>query len=575
MHSFSLPHKTSWPSFKALNICQFIGAMNDNLYKLLLVYCFIHLEGMKESTRILSFAGAIYVIPFLFLATTAGTLADRYSKRTIIIATRIVEVVALLLGWIALSLHNTELSYLVLLLLACHSSLFAPSKYGIVPEIVAKQDISKANGLLTLCTYTAVIIGTFLASFLTDCTHYDFRIAALFPLLFSSFALFISRNIQKTPPSGSCKKVSPKLVQELLTNIRLIRKTPPLLAAVLGSAFFLFAGSFIQLNIIPFAMECLNLTEVQGGYMFLLTALGIGIGSFLAGRISGKAIEFGLVPFGGFGLAISFFFLFHCSSNLFIVLPLFALMGLFGGFYLVPLDSYIQVASPPTSRGQIVATSNFFGFFGVFLSALLLYVSSNLLDLSPDKTFLLMGCIVLIAIFLLCISFAESIIRFYSFLLSSFVFPSVLRGVKQIPIDQSSFFFVPHSFFPWWPALLGCQRNTIYMISVGKGRPDSFLEKVCHKLLKVQYVDSFDSLYPGRNKAHVIMQSIERGASLAFFASKKDLLEHISCFKEAWKVFFEGKKTSFFQVIIPGRNSHFTENKKSHSSLVVHLSPVD
>lgn len=529
-------------------MCQFIGSMNDNLYKLLLVYCFIHLEGAKESTSLLAVAGGLYVLPFLFLATTAGILADRHSKRTIIIATRLVEVVALLVGVFAFSLQSKFLAYLVLFLLACHSSLFAPSKYGIVPELVDKQDLSKANGLLTLFTYTAIILGTFLASFLTEITGYNFILAALIPLLFSLLSLSISFFIQKTPPSGSRRKMSINILQQLFTNLRIIRKKPPLLTAVIGSAFFLFIGSFVQLNIIPFALKCLHLSEVQGGYMFLLTALGIGIGSFLAGKISGKAIELGLVTFGGLGLVFSFCLLWLFSSHVPTVLVLFTLIGIFGGLYLVPLDSYIQMASPTKVRGQVVATSNFFGFSGVLLSALLLYTTADLLGMTPDTAFFLMGGLVLVSLLFLFFSFSEEVIRFYSFLLSAFAFPTFLQGKDQIPLDRSSFFFAPHSVRAYAPALLGAQRKRIKFFFVECGESSSFLARTLRKLVPVIPIHRLEYAYPSGNQASFIKKSIQQGYSIAFFASKKVLSEHTYGVIKAWKEMLPQQDLSFFLV---------------------------
>ena len=194
--------KTDWSSFHALNHCQFIGSMNDNLFKLLLVYCFIQIEGIAASNWLLSLAGAIYVLPFLLLATTAGTLSDRYAKQSIIFLTRSVEIVALLLGTISFWIGNLPLAFFSLFLLACHSALFGPSKYGIIPELVTKRDISKANGLLTLFTYTAIIVGTFLASFLTEMFNHNFIRSSIPPLLFSCSALIAAFKIRKTPAAG-------------------------------------------------------------------------------------------------------------------------------------------------------------------------------------------------------------------------------------------------------------------------------------------------------------------------------------------------------------------------------------
>ena len=354
--------KDAWSSFRYLNYCQFVGAMNDNTFKLLLAFCFIQLEGAQSSNKILSMAGAIYVLPFILLSTTAGILADRYSKRSIIVYTRLAEVVVILFGVLTFFLQSELFSFLALFFMAAHSAIFGPCKYGIVPEIVSKENISKANGILTSSSYVAIILGTFLASFLADITDRNFVISLALCSLFSITAFLVSLKLQHTPPAGSTKKVTPKLITEMRNNLRIIRREPTLLSAVLGSSFFLFIGSYVQLNMIPYAMNVLHLSDVQGGYMFLLTALGIGIGALCAGKLSGKSVEFGLVPLGGIGMGISCLLLDFYSGSIPTVLVLIFLIGLFGGLYLVPLDSYIQMASPKTLRGQIVATGNVLGF---------------------------------------------------------------------------------------------------------------------------------------------------------------------------------------------------------------------
>ena len=135
-----------------LNGTQFLGAMNDNIFKLLLVFYFIGLEGEAASNVILSSVGALYVLPFLVLSSTAGTMADRFRKRTIIVCVKIVECLVMALGITSFYVGSKLLAFSALFLLACHSAILGPCKYGIVPEVVAKEKISKANGLISSCT---------------------------------------------------------------------------------------------------------------------------------------------------------------------------------------------------------------------------------------------------------------------------------------------------------------------------------------------------------------------------------------------------------------------------------------
>ncbi len=565
---------SNWKSFRFLNICQFIGAMNDNIFKLLLIYFCIMIEGNKASSFTLSLTGGVYVIPFLLLASLSGTAADRFSKRTIIVITRGVEIGIMLLGTVGFYLESPLLAFIALFFLACHSAMFAPCKYGIVPEIVEAEDISRANGLLTSFTYIAIIIGTFLASFLTDITGKNFVLAALFCASCSIVSLYASTRIQKTPPSGSQKKLSAKLISDLIRNLKIIGKEPSLLSAVIGSSFFLFIGSYVQLNMIPFAMKVLHLSDVQGGYMFLLTALGIGTGSYLAGRLSGKAVEFGLVPIGGLGMASSCFLIDYYSESLIHVLILIYLIGVFGGMYLVPLDSYIQVASPKTHRGQVVATTNFFGFFGVLCSAGALYIISDVLQLEPDKGFTFIGMLTVGIVLTISISMSGYIVRFFSFLFSYVLFPAALKGKDAIPIDRPSVFIVPQIFWPWASVLLASQRRRVRLLTMKILDEDPpLLAKIARRLIPILVIQDMKETMPGAEHEELIRHSLERGTSVALFCTKRTLQEQMDEFVTKWAQDPVAKNISFFSITVPEESSADTP-KQGELSLSAHIEEI-
>ena len=521
--------------FGYLNATQFLGAMNDNIFKLLIAYCFIQAEGAKASNSILAAVGALYVVPFLLFSQTAGMMADRFSKRTIIVATKIMEVLVMMLGMLAFSLVSKFLAFAGLFLLASHSAIFGPCKYGIVPEIVPQEEISKANGILTSCTYIAIIIGTFLASFLTEITHRHFIFAVAFCMLFSMMGLFTSLQLKKTPPAGSQRKVTPWFIMELIRSLRVIRQIPSLLTAVIGSAYFLFIGSFIQLNMIPFAINVLGLSDIQGGYLFLLTALGIGAGSLLAGKLSGNAVELGLVPIGGIGMTICCFLLDYFGSNLAFVIPLVVIVGAFGGLYLVPLDSFIQVASPKTYRGQVVAATNFLGFFGVLCSAGVLYLLNVILELPADHGFTVMGGATIFMVTAITLSMSGYVVRFFAFLVSRLIFRVQLKGKEEIPLNRPSFFFVPHSFWPWAMVLLASQRRRIRLFSLDSDPNPSQLARLAKRFLPVLEVDSAHALTPTGAQAELIEHSMQRGTSIAIFCTQKHFDESYELWMREWK----------------------------------------
>lgn len=260
--------KTDYRSFYLLNTTQFLGALNDNIFKLLVIFLFIHIKGAAAAPAILSLAGAIFVIPFLLFSSGAGVLADKISKRTIIVIAKVLELIIMLFAVLAVYLQSEFGAFTCLFCMAAQSALFGPSKYGIIPELIEEKKVSKANGSITSFTYLAIILGTFLASFLTDITNKNFVFVTGFCVLVAIVGVLTSLGIRRTEPQRSTKKINPFFLYEIYQTLRASWKVPHLITAMFSSAFFLFIGSFTQLNIIPFAIQSLGLSEVGGGYLF-------------------------------------------------------------------------------------------------------------------------------------------------------------------------------------------------------------------------------------------------------------------------------------------------------------------
>lgn len=351
------------------------------------------------------------MIPFLLFASFSGTLADRYSKRRIIYFTRFMEILTTSLGVLAFFLSSPFMGYAVLFLLATQSALFSPCKYGIIPEIVPKGQISKCNGIITATTYLAIIIGTFLASFLTEVSDKKFVLTSLVCVGIAIVGLVASFGIEKTQPQSREKKVSTRLFSDIWKSLKEARKERYLLAVIIFGAYFLFMGAYVQLNIIPYAIQALHLTEVHGGYLFLMTAIGIGLGSYLAGRLSGKEVEIGFIPLAALGVGLTLSLLFPFSHHYVPVAIILILLGVCGGFYIVPVDAFIQVASPDQNRGQNVATANFLSFIGVIFASGLLALLGNALNLSAATGFLVVGLITILMGALLLFLFADQVLR--------------------------------------------------------------------------------------------------------------------------------------------------------------------
>ncbi len=518
-------------SFTYLNVTQFLGSLNDNIYKLLIVYFLIQLQGIQFSHFILASTGATFVIPFLLFSALSGTLADRLSKRDIIVTTKILELVIMGLAVCAFAFQSIWGSYFILFLLATQSAIFGPSKYGIVPELVATEKISKANGLMTSLTFLAIILGTFLASFFIQITGRNFIISAIFCTFIALVGLVTSFGIEPTPPAGSEKKIRLFFIKEIYQTFKLARKEIFLLPAMFGAAYFLFVGAFIQLNIIPFAIQCLNLSDIEGGYLFFLTALGIGTGALIAGKVSGRIVELGLVPLGAIGISICAFLLDAFSTHLFAVIPLMIFIGIFGGLFEIPLDSYIQVASPKQSRGQIVAAANFLSFIGVLLASSLIYLNSEIFGIKSDKGFSLIGCFTVLVAIVFTIQFFDYLTRLIASFLSRLHFSTLFIGQENIP-DCPALYVCTHTAWNDTLLLLGSQRRRMRFFIEREQKHYAWMKRI-YRLLRVVFIPDIEPLIQNQECLEAIQKTLKKGISVCIFIRNWDIYTEVEKLHQA------------------------------------------
>ena len=527
--------KWKMSSFTHLNITQFLGALNDNIFRFLLIYYCIDLQGAENSEVILAIAGIVFVIPFLIFSSFSGIIADRFSKSRVIIFCKVLELVVMALGVVAFAFKTIIAAYIILFLMATQSTIFGPSKYGIIPELVRKNKISSANGYLNLFTHTAIIAGTFLASFLTDITNRNFILSAIGCCFVSFLGILSSVKIKKTKPSGEKKKLHPWFIVETYRTLYRIRNETVLLSMFFASSYFMFMGGFIQMNIIPYAMHCLDLTDVQGGYLFLLVAIGIGAGSVLAGKLSGKKVELGLIPLSGLAIAIGFFFLDFYSNRLEYVIPLALLLGLFSGIFVVPINSYIQIVSPKEYRGQILAASYFFTFIGLLLSSAFLYFINQVAGFAPNKSFTILGAVTLLVIVFMTYMLYDYLYRFVGMLFSKCRFKVTVEGRENIPYNKPAIYLCQQK--EWNDVLLfmGTQRERIQFFSEKNFEDESWMKKL-YNIFRIIQIPSIDSLKNNEYRCKQIEKSLNKGLSICILTeedpSNPNEMKKVQCFFE-------------------------------------------
>ena len=438
-------------SFRRLNLVQALGALNDNLIKLIIVFYLIGRYGREEAGTIAALGSAAFVAPFLLFSALAGSLADRLPKGRIVVGVKVLEVGIALLAVTGLFLASAPLLYGAVFLLGTHSALFAPAKYGVVPELVPREGLSKANSLLEMASFLAIVGGTALAPFLVQLAGGRHGVALMAGIAIAAAGLAIARTLPPTEAVAPARAIS-FLPISYWRTLRSLAGDGYLLLAVIGAAYFLFVGAFCQLNLLPYGMKLLALSEEQSGYLFLAAAIGIGAGSLWAGRLSGRTVEFGVVPIGAVGLTLCSFALASAPANLVTVLAIVAMFGVSAGLFIVPLQSFIQLRAPADRRGEILAASSFLSWVGVLMASGLLWTLSGPLGFSPGACFTVLGAITLVLTAVTLRVLPAFLLRFIALAVMRIRYRVTTIDDRHVPVEGGALLVANH--VSWLDALI-------------------------------------------------------------------------------------------------------------------------
>ena len=397
-------NRTHKKSFWALMVTQFFGAFNDNVLKVLVtvkIIEWVHNVNMQE--QLVALSGAVFVAPFLIFSMIAGRIADRAGKPKVMVATKYWELFVVTAAVLSLWAHSLPAMLFALFMLSMQAAFFSPSKYGILPELMGEEDISRANGWLNIGTFTAILIGTVVGGFLSTTP-----VGAGATMLAASLAgLVASFSIEPLPPAKPQEPLLWNPMRDLAANWKLITRDRLLQLGTIAVNYFWFLGAVLQLNIFLYASEMMHTSPKSSGMLLIPVILGIGIGSFLAGAFSGKHIELGLVPWGLLGMSLFSLDLgwaHHSMTRL--VFDLF-MVGFSAGFYEIPLTALVQWRSPSGERGRILATVNFFSFVAILGASGVLWILNTFFDLNPAQVFGVLGSASLLGTLIFLIRFPE------------------------------------------------------------------------------------------------------------------------------------------------------------------------
>ena len=362
--------------FAAMAGAYFFGVFNDNFYK----QAVLILAVAAGRSSFQGLVVAVFTCPFLVLAAPAGWVADRFSKRSVVITAKWVELAAMALGAVALCTGRWGLILVMLGIMGSQAAFFSPALNGSLPECFPEREITRANGVLRMLVTLGILSGIALAGFTLDLQGSGFLgigkgllVLAAGVLLVALAGLLVSYGVPRRPAADPLAAFPWKGPLVTLRDLRLIGADPMLTMAVAACVFIWFAGSLQVLLINPLGLQQLGASKSLTSALIVAQLLGIGAGGLLCARwakgprwhrlLAPSGLAMGLVM-----LAMPLVPRLSAAAQLPSCFLLMALVGVFGGLFLIPVESFIQTRPEPGRRGAVLAAANFVEFAGILLS---------------------------------------------------------------------------------------------------------------------------------------------------------------------------------------------------------------
>ena len=438
----------SLKGFWSLIATQFQGAFSDMVYKTLLTLVAMSTaaDAGQGNTRV-SQINALFIIPFLLFSMYGGFLADRFSKRSVTTGTKLLEVAIMLLATLAAWMGSLDLGMVALFLLGTQAALFGPAKYGILPELLTEKRLSWGNGILEMTTFLSIILGTVVGGLLAEGLRGRLYVAGVLLVGLALAGIVSSLNITQLAPANPQARFRLNFVSDIVRTVAIARKDRVLWLAVAGSIYFWFLGLLLQTNILFFGKNVLGVPEARIGYLLAALAVGIGLGSYVAGIVSGRKIEYGLIPLGSIGISVFLLTLALPGWTFWSAAGLLAALGFSAGFFIVPLNALLQHRPAPEVKGSVIAMANLMTFVGMLVATGFYWVLSSFVHLTPLQIFLTSSLLTVIATVYVCWLQPDSLMRLVLWLLTHSVYRIRVIGQENIPERSGALFVSNHMSF--------------------------------------------------------------------------------------------------------------------------------
>ncbi len=445
-------------------VVQCLGAFNDNVFRNATIVLITSQLGLSLAQQGLytNLAPALFILPFFLFSALAGQFAEKYEKTRLIRFVKLFEILAMAVAAWGFYAHHATLLLVVLFLMGMHSTMFGPIKYSILPQALEPRELVGGNGLVETGTALSILFGMMLGGSLMLVPDRGPALASIAVLVIALVGYAASRAIPPAPATAPELKINWNIASETLRLLKLCTKQRAVFNSILGISWFWFLGTALTAQLPVYAE-----TNLGGGSALFLLSLGVfsigtGIGSLLCEKLSGRTVEIGLVPLGAFG--VSGFLLdlhfarpgdavlhgldvaafLYAPGSLRVLGDLLGI-GMFGGFFLVPLFALVQNRTPRSELSRVIAGNNVLNAGFIVAAAVSGLAASRWLHWSIPQFFLALAIantVVALYIFTLV---PEFLMRLLSWLLVRTLYKLRVHGIDEhIPSDGAALVVCNH-----------------------------------------------------------------------------------------------------------------------------------
>jgi 1-acyl-sn-glycerol-3-phosphate acyltransferase len=419
----------------------------------------------EEAEQVSQLATALFIAPYFFFSATAGQLAEKMEKGRLIQLTKLFEIAIIGVATLGFYLHSLPFLLTALTMLGLQATLFGPVKYAILPQVLRSEELVGGNGLVEMGTYVAILVGEIAGAQLVAIEDRGPFLVSTLMLAFAVFGYLAARAIPPVPSKVPDLPIGINVFAETWRVMRFALEVRAVWLSILGISWFWLFGALLMIQLPVFVSSVLGGATSVFTLCLVIFSLGVGVGSLLCERLSRGQIELGLVPFGAIGLSLFGVDLYlatahHVPRGIDLgwqavladsvhwrMLLDFGLIGVFGGFYSVPLFAVMQSRSDPAKRSRIIAANNVLNSLFIVGAAALSFVGRSVLELTIPEIFLaaaLLNALVAAYIFALL---PEFLLRFLTWLAMSVMYRLSIRGIERVPDEGPALVVANHVSF--------------------------------------------------------------------------------------------------------------------------------